>query len=59
MTYIIQNNIAHFYNTEDVEVSFPNSETIHTNKHSIHLLLRDDVNKVIDTPFRLNDVFIR
>jgi hypothetical protein len=59
MTYLIQNNVAHFYNTKDVEVSFLNTITIHTNKHSIFLLKRDDVKMVINTPFVSNDVFVK
>jgi mRNA-degrading endonuclease HigB of HigAB toxin-antitoxin module len=59
MTYLIQNNVAHFYNTQDIEVSFPYTITIHTNKHSMFLLKRDDVKKVIDIPFVLNDVFVK
>jgi hypothetical protein len=59
MTYLIQNNVAHFYNTQDVEVSFSNTKTIHTNKHSMFLLKRDDVNKVMNVPFVFNDVFVK
>jgi hypothetical protein len=58
-TYLIQNNIAHFYNNENVNVWFPNSETVHTNEHSLNLIKSHKVNKVIDIPFKLNTDFIR
>lgn len=60
MTYLIQNNIAHFYNREDINnISFPNTIVIHTNKPSILLLNRKDVKRVIDVPFALNNVFVK
>jgi hypothetical protein len=58
-TYLIQNDIAHFYNREDVTVWFPNSKTVHTNKHPLHLIKSHSVKKVINIPFELNEKFIR
>lgn len=58
-TYLIQNNVAHFYNREDVTVWFPNSETVYTNEHSLNLINSHNVKKVNDIPFKLNTEFIR
>lgn len=60
MTYLIQDNIAHFYNREDIEVNdIPNCTVLHTNQNWIDLILTGVVKKVIHTPFRINEDFRR
>ncbi len=56
-TYLIKNNIAHFYSREDLEVSFPNTEVVHTSKHPIELVKTHGVKNVINVPFVLNKKF--
>ena len=58
-TYLIQNNIAHFYNRENVTVWFPESKTVYTEEHSLNLIKSHNVKKVIDKPFKFNTEFIR
>jgi len=60
MTYLIQDNIAHFYNREDVDIiDIPNCTVLHTNLSWIELVCNKVVDKVIHTPFRLNEDFRR
>jgi hypothetical protein len=58
-TYIIQDNIAHFYNTKNVNVWFPKSETVHIEEHPLNLIKSYGVKKVINKPFNLNTEFIK
>ena len=58
MTYLIQNNNIHFYNTKNIDVSFPNATTIHTNDQSLATLNKYKCNKIYLVPFKLNTVFI-
>ena len=61
MTYLIQDNIAHFYNREDVKVDDVPNDTIvlHTDLSWIQLVCDKVVNKVVLTPFVLNKDFRR
>lgn len=59
MTYLIQDNIAHFYNREDVKVDVPNCTVLHTNQSWIELVCNNVVKKVVHTPFSLNKDFKR
>jgi hypothetical protein len=58
-TYLIQDNVAHFYSNENVDVEFQNSKTIHADGHPINIIKSHNVKKVINVPFKLNKVFIR
>jgi hypothetical protein len=56
MTYLIKDNVAHFYNRENVEANVPNCKVLHTNSW-VELLTTKVVGKVVNIPFPLNDEF--
>ena len=58
-TYLIQDNIAHFYNNENVTVWFPETETVHIENHPISLMKTHGVKKIVNVPFKLNTEFVR
>lgn len=57
MTYLIQDNVAHFYNRANLNVQFKNAVTVYVEGHSLTLIKTHNVKKVIDVPFKLNKEF--